>query len=36
MNCLGCCALGPVMEIDGKTHGKMTTAQTADVLKSYE
>ena len=36
VNCLGCCALGPVVEIDGTTHGKMGTAQTADVLKSYE
>jgi len=36
VNCLGCCALGPVVEIDGKTHGKMSPAQTADVLKNYE
>jgi len=36
VNCLGCCALGPVMEIDGKTHGKMTPGETADVLKNYE
>jgi NADH-quinone oxidoreductase subunit E len=36
VNCLGCCALGPVMEIDGKTHGKLSPAQTADVLKAYE
>lgn len=36
VNCLGCCALGPVMEIDGKTHGKLSTAETADVLKSYD
>ncbi|OQX24774.1 MAG: NAD(P)H-dependent oxidoreductase subunit E [Desulfobacteraceae bacterium IS3] len=36
VNCLGCCALGPVMEINGKTHGKMSPAQTADVLKNYE
>ena len=36
VNCLGCCALGPVMEIDGKTHGKMSSSQTADVLKDYE
>ena len=28
--------LGPVMEIDGKTHGKMAPAKTADVLKNYE
>lgn len=36
VNCLGCCALGPVMEIDGKTHGKISAADTADVLDSYE
>ncbi|MBC8423332.1 NAD(P)H-dependent oxidoreductase subunit E, partial [bacterium] len=36
VNCLGCCALGPVIEIDGMTHGNVTTARTEDVLKSYE
>jgi NADH-quinone oxidoreductase subunit E len=36
VNCLGCCALGPVMEIDGKTHGKMTTVETIDALKKYQ
>jgi NADH-quinone oxidoreductase subunit E len=36
VNCLGCCALGPVMEIDGKIHGKISTADTADVLESCE
>ena len=36
VNCLGCCALGPVMEINGKTHGKISTSETTDVLKSYE
>ncbi|MCL0069172.1 NAD(P)H-dependent oxidoreductase subunit E [Dehalococcoidia bacterium] len=36
VNCIGCCALGPVMEIDGKTHGKLTPAETADVLKNLE
>lgn len=36
VNCLGCCALGPVVEIDGKTHGKMTPGQTSAVLKSYD
>lgn len=36
VNCLGCCALGPVMEIDGKTHGKVAPGKTADVLKQYE
>ncbi len=36
VNCLGCCALGPVMEIDGQTHGKLSPAKTADVLSAYE
>jgi len=36
VNCLGCCALGPVIEIDGKTHGKISPAKTADVINSYE
>ena len=36
VNCLGCCALGPVMEIDGKTHGKVSPANTADVINSHD
>ncbi|MFH1137809.1 MAG: NAD(P)H-dependent oxidoreductase subunit E [Pseudomonadota bacterium] len=36
VNCLGCCALGPVMEVDGVYHGKMAPGKTADVLKNYE
>ena len=36
VNCLGCCALGPVMEIDGTTHGRLSAAETADVIESYE
>ena len=36
VNCLGCCALGPVVEIDGKTHGKVAPGDTGDVLKKYE
>jgi len=36
VNCLGCCALGPVVEIDGKTHGKVSTAKTADILEQYK
>jgi len=35
VSCLGCCALGPVLEIDGKTHGKVSTADTADILEQY-
>ena len=36
VNCLGCCALGPVMEIDGTTHGRLSAADTTDVLQDYE
>ncbi len=36
VNCLGCCALGPVVEIDGKAHGKIAPAKTADVLENYD
>ena len=36
VRCLGCCALGPVMVVDGKYHGKIAPAQTEDVLKSYD
>jgi NADH-quinone oxidoreductase subunit E len=36
VNCLGCCALGPVMEVDGKYHGKMAPAKIAEVLKDYD
>ncbi len=36
VNCLGCCALGPVVDIDGKQHGKMAPAKAEDVLKHYE
>jgi len=36
VNCLGCCALGPVMVVDGEYHGKMSPAKSEEVLKSYE
>ena len=36
VNCLGCCALGPVMEVDGKHHGKVAPAEVGDVLKKYD
>jgi NADH-quinone oxidoreductase subunit E len=36
VNCLGCCALGPVMEVNGKTHGKLSAKESADVLATYE
>jgi NADH-quinone oxidoreductase subunit E len=36
VNCLGCCALGPVMEIDGQPHGKLSPSGVEKVLKSYD
>jgi NADH-quinone oxidoreductase subunit E len=36
VNCLGCCALGPVVEIDGKHHGKMAPGKAEEVLKEYD
>lgn len=35
-NCLGRCALGPVMEIDSKTHGVISEDEIKDVIKKYE
>ncbi|MBW1732151.1 MAG: NAD(P)H-dependent oxidoreductase subunit E [Deltaproteobacteria bacterium] len=36
VNCLGCCALGPVMEIDGKSYGRMTPSKVAEVLEDFD
>ena len=36
VNCLGCCALGPVMEVDGKAHGKVLPGKAGEVLNTYE
>jgi NADH-quinone oxidoreductase subunit E len=32
VNCLGCCALGPVIEIDGKYYGAPTPAKAKELL----
>jgi len=36
VNCLGCCALGPVMVVDGEYHGNIAPSQIEDTLKIYE
>jgi NADH-quinone oxidoreductase subunit E len=36
VNCLGCCALGPVMVIDGTYHGKVQTSKVKEILESYQ
>jgi NADH-quinone oxidoreductase subunit E len=36
VNCLGCCAMGPVMVVDGAYYGKLAPAKSEQVLKNYE
>ena len=36
VNCLGCCAIGPVMEIDAQHLGKLVPDRAAALLKKYE
>ena len=33
VNCLGACALGPIMVIDGKYHGQMSPRKAKKILK---
>jgi NADH-quinone oxidoreductase subunit E len=34
VNCLGCCALGPVIVVDGNYHGKMTSSKVEKAISS--
>jgi len=36
VNCLGCCALGPVMIVDKDYHGKIMPAMVKEVLEGYD
>ena len=36
VNCLGCCALGPVMVVDGEYHGRLAVSKVKEILKSYD
>jgi NADH-quinone oxidoreductase subunit E len=36
VNCLGACALGPVVVLDGKYHAKMTPGKLRELLRSVE
>ena len=33
VNCLGCCAIGPVIVVDGEYHGEMTSQKTLSLIK---
>jgi NADH-quinone oxidoreductase subunit E len=34
--CLGCCALAPVVAVDGKVHAQMTAKKIPSVLSQYD
>ncbi|MDY6908147.1 MAG: NADH-quinone oxidoreductase subunit NuoE [Chloroflexota bacterium] len=36
VNCLGCCALGPVMVVDGEYYGKLPVSKVSEILDNYE
>ncbi len=36
VNCLGCCAMGPVIVVDGTYHGKITPSMVEHILEQYE
>ena len=36
VNCLGACALGPIVVVDGKYHGQMGPGQVKKVLHTYK
>jgi NADH-quinone oxidoreductase subunit E len=35
VHCLGCCALGPMVVVDGKHHGLLNSAKVDDLLRNY-
>jgi len=35
VNCLGACALGPIVAVDGEFHGSMTAARVPRLLETY-
>lgn len=36
VNCVGCCALGPMVMIDDKYHGQMSSDKVSSLLAKYE
>ncbi|HOP40468.1 MAG TPA: NAD(P)H-dependent oxidoreductase subunit E [Geobacteraceae bacterium] len=36
VRCVGCCAIGPVLTVDGDVYGGMTPDKTPSVLEKYE
>lgn len=36
VNCLGCCAIGPTVVMDGKYHGEMSARKVTPLLREYD
>jgi len=36
VRCLGCCALGPVIRVNEKSHGGLDRKKTANLIEQYE
>ena len=36
VNCLGCCAIGPVMVVDDDYHGRLTSDRVERIIKKYD
>ncbi|GAI12447.1 unnamed protein product, partial [marine sediment metagenome] len=36
VNCLGCCALGPVIVVDRDYHGKITPAKVKEIIETCD
>jgi NADH-quinone oxidoreductase subunit E len=36
VSCLGACDLGPVIELDGKYHGRLTPTNLGEILSQYK
>jgi NADH:ubiquinone oxidoreductase subunit E len=36
VNCLGCCAIGPVVVVDGKYYSQITVKKVDGILKEYK
>lgn len=35
VNCLGCCAIGPIMKVDSEPYGKMNVKKANSILTKY-
>ncbi|MDM8000326.1 MAG: NAD(P)H-dependent oxidoreductase subunit E [Dehalococcoidia bacterium] len=36
VNCVGCCALGPMVMVDGQYHGQISSDKVSPLLEKYE